>query len=991
MNRLGDAPTDLLFGLIALHNDIVAPAVIPGALQAQALEPGRTLADTLVAQGALSAVQRELIESLSGECLRRHDGDTRRTISTLIASPSARERLAQLGVPELTDSMTADLSPASTVAVNGETAAHHDLDRTLAPSPGAVELPRAQIAGYEILEVLGVGGMGIVYKARQPRLDRFVALKMIRGGASARAEDLARFEIEAKAVAAIEHSNFVRIFEIGEHEGLPYFSLEYLPGGSLAKKIDGKPQPFDEAARIVEVLARAMHVAHEHKVIHRDLKPTNILFAADGTLKIADFGLVKRLEDDSGHTSSGSILGTPSYMAPEQARGESHRVGPAADQYALGAILYELLTGRPPFQGTSVLDTLDMVRDREPVPPSQLQPKTPRDIDTICLKCLEKDISRRYPDALALAEDLRKFRSGETILARPVSDVERVSRWCRRNKMVASLIGAVAALLVTGSVGSAVAAVVYRAQSQALAAATTRAEDKRQEAERKEKVAVAAARAAIEQNTSLVEARLDMVDLLRYKLRFVTAIKPEERKELLDKASKGLEDAARAMTDLRRDVDWAPQDEGNNWRALAKAHQYQGAIHLSRNQVKEALARFHQAEEIITKLTVADPADLVMQVNLIKSKRQLGYLTMNQLGDTEGAQSYFKSAIELSKACLAKEPDSDAFKSELANSIGGLAKSEANLGHLEQARDLYRQEIEIRESYSAAHAAVFENRRELAGFYAERAAMYVRMGDNDEARRLYDKVASLRSQNAAEQPDSWPVQNDLALSFNNQASMRFPNGKDPAHARDFHREALEILRKRAKADPEDAANQKVLAETLYYEATCAMYAGDKAGAAAGFQACLTVCKELVKQTDPKGMQYNLMLALGRCGQHVEAAKIAHSLVATPPKDENLYIQAAMGYAVASAGTGDDKQAKKRYTFIQAAFGYAVAAAAAAADKQAREDYTTAAIDCLRNAMERGWNDVTTLKHDTDLEPIRNAPGFQALVQDLEKNVSGTVK
>ena len=760
---------------------------------------------------------------------------------------------------------------------------------------------------------------------------------MIRGGANARPEDLARFEIEAKAVAAIEHSNFIRIFDIGEHEGLPYFSLEYLPGGTLAQKIGGKPQPFDEAARIVETLARAIHVAHEHKVIHRDLKPTNILFAADGTPKIADFGLVKRLEDDSGHTSSGSILGTPSYMAPEQARGESGRVGPAADQYALGAILYELLTGRPPFQGASVLDTLDMVRSREPVPPSQLQPKTPRDLETICLKCLEKDIARRYPDALALAEDLRKFRAGETITARPVSDVERVRRWCLRNKMVAILIGVVAALILTGSVGSAIAAVVYR---------------------RKEKVAVAAARAANVQNRSAVKAQLEIIDLLRNKLRFVPAIQ-HEREELLDHASKRLEEAALAMTYLRRDVDWAPQDEGENWRTLAKAHQTQGALYLSRNQVKEALAQFHQAEGIVTKLTVADPADHVMQVNLIKMKRLLGYVTMDQVGDTDGAQRYFNTAIELSKACLAKEPDSDAFKSELANSVGGLAKSEANLGHLDKARDLYRQEIEIRESFSAAAAGEFENRRELAAFIAERAAMYVRKGDNDEAMRLYDKVASLRSQNAAVQPESWPVQNDLALSYNNQASMRFPNGAHPALAREFHAKALEILRKRAKADPEDAANKKVLAETLYYDATCALYAGDKPGAAAGFQECLKLCRELVKQTDPKGMQLNLMLALGRCGEHVEAAKIAHALVATPPKDENLYIHAALGYAVASAAEG--------------------------ADKQAKEHYTSAALECLRNAKNRGWADVVTLKKDTDFEPIRNDPGFQVLVQEFEQS------
>ncbi len=339
------------------------------------------------------------------------------------------------------------------------------------------------IAGYQILEVLGIGGMGIVYKARHERLDRFVALKMIRAGLSARPEDLARFESEAKAVAAIEHSNIVKIFEIGEHDGLPYFSLEYLSGGSLATKIGGKPQPVDEAARIVEVLARAMDVAHQHKVIHRDLKPGNVLVAADGTVKITDFGLVKRLEGDSGQTRSGSILGTPSYMAPEQARGENQTVGPAADQYALGAILYELLTGRPPFQGTSALDTLDMVRTREPVPPSQLQPKTPRDLETICLKCLEKEVPRRYPDVLALAEDLRRFRAGETILARPVSDAERLWRWCLRNPRVASLSAAVALLLVIVTAGSATAAVTVSGQDQALGKAKKLAEEKQSEAE----------------------------------------------------------------------------------------------------------------------------------------------------------------------------------------------------------------------------------------------------------------------------------------------------------------------------------------------------------------------------------------------------------------------------------------------------------------------------------------------------------------------------
>ena len=220
---------------------------------------------------------------------------------------------------------------------------------------------------------------------------------------------------------------------------MPFCSLEYLAGGSLAKKIGGKPQPVDQAASIVETLAGAMATAHRGNIIHRDLKPANVLLAADGTLKITDFGLAKRLEGDSSQTRSGSILGTPSYMSPEQARGEIQSVGPAADQYALGAILYELLTGRPPFQGTSVLDTLDLVRKKEPVPPSQLQPKMPRDIETICLKCLEKEPTRRYKDVAALGEDLHRFRTGTPILARPVSTPERLARWCLRNKKIAAL------------------------------------------------------------------------------------------------------------------------------------------------------------------------------------------------------------------------------------------------------------------------------------------------------------------------------------------------------------------------------------------------------------------------------------------------------------------------------------------------------------------------------------------------------------------------
>ena len=260
---------------------------------------------------------------------------------------------------------------------------------------------------------------------------------------------------------------------------------------------------------------------------------------------------MKRLESDSGHTRSGSILGTPSYMAPEQARATARTSDPPPTMYALGAILYELLTGRPPFQGASVLDTLDMVRNKEPVPPSQLQSKMPRDLETICLKCLEKDVSRRYTDVLALAEDLRKFQAGETILARPVSEVERLTRWCYRNPWIAAFLFLL--LVVFG--GSVVAAIAFGKQNVALAAARTLADDKRQEAEAKEKKAVAAARAANNQNRELVDSQIEMLSLLQRQLRHVPVL-ADQREQLLDQASKRLEGAARAMAELRRDVNW---------------------------------------------------------------------------------------------------------------------------------------------------------------------------------------------------------------------------------------------------------------------------------------------------------------------------------------------------------------------------------------------------------------------------------------------------
>jgi serine/threonine protein kinase/predicted Zn-dependent protease len=345
------------------------------------------------------------------------------------------------------------------------------------PSPPALA---AQVPGYEILGELGRGGMGVVYRARQVGLGRIVALKMILAGGHAGQAAMARFQTEAQAIARLHHPNIVQVYEIGEHDGLPFFSLEFCDAGSLDKKLARNPLPPEQAVELAEVLAQAMYAAHQANVIHRDLKPGNVLLAypspqppprsgegekdrrqplgatstaAGSTLsasgrgvggeglrdaipKITDFGLAKKL-DETGHTHTGEVLGTPSYMAPEQAEGKRD-IGPSADLYALGAILYEMLTGRPPFQAATVFDTITQVVAADPVPPRQLNAQVPRDLETVCLKCLRKEPRQRYADCRELAGDLRRWLDGEPIHARPIGVIERSFKWARRKPFQAA-------------------------------------------------------------------------------------------------------------------------------------------------------------------------------------------------------------------------------------------------------------------------------------------------------------------------------------------------------------------------------------------------------------------------------------------------------------------------------------------------------------------------------------------------------------------------
>jgi tetratricopeptide (TPR) repeat protein len=338
------------------------------------------------------------------------------------------------------------LFDASRTLVIASKQAPPDADAPPVPPPASSAPADApSVPGYELIAELGRGGMGVVYQARQCSLKRLVALKVILAGSHADETTRTRFRTEAEAVARLQHPNIVQVYEVGEHNGCPFLCLEYIAGGTLDQKLAGTAQPEREAAALVETLARAIQHSHERGILHRDLKPANVLLTGDGTPKVMDFGLAKFLDAD-GPTRSEALIGTPNYMSPEQAAGQVRRIGVPSDVYSLGAILYALLTGQAPFQGHTLLGTLEQVRTQDPVPPRRLRQPVSRDLETICLRCLEKEPTRRYPTAAALADDLRRFLDDQPIHARPIPPWQRWARAVRRRPARAASLLAVIAL-----------------------------------------------------------------------------------------------------------------------------------------------------------------------------------------------------------------------------------------------------------------------------------------------------------------------------------------------------------------------------------------------------------------------------------------------------------------------------------------------------------------------------------------------------------------
>jgi tetratricopeptide (TPR) repeat protein len=673
--------------------------------------------------------------------------------------------------------------------------------------PGGMAGSR-DLPGYEVLGELGRGGMGVVYKARHLALNRLVALKMILAGVHAGPQQTARFRAEAEAVARLKHPNIVQVYEIGEHHGLPYLSLEFVDGGSLDRRLNGTPLPPRTAAELLEPLARAIHAAHTHGIVHRDLKPGNVLLEraesgpADlGIPKVADFGLAKDLGADV-QTATGNVVGTPSYMAPEQAEGRSRDIGPPADVHALGAILYETLTGRPPFKGATLVDTLEQVRTQEPVPPSRLQPKVPRDLETICLKCLRKEPARRYASAAALADDLRRFLDDRPILARPVGRVERLRRWCRRNPVVAGLSAALLVAVLGGLCGM---AFLWRQAEGEREQAQTRAAEARAEADHADKFAALLAKMFRASDPLGLDA-IPTVRPPKSEVRWAQAIldrgaesittelngDPERQARLLDTIGSvycTLGVTTKAQPLLERALELRRQSLSADHPDLAASLHNLGWLNHQKGDYTKAEDLYRQALEIRRRHAAGDP------VALSTTLFCLGWL-LTDLEDYAAAESMFAETIALrvgargegdrdvavarvglaavyiaegkfaeavapyaqAKAALKREADPafvesvDLFQSammsrELSSSVGG----RLGLGGVEQAQRSFEKSLEL------ARRALGDRHPYVGLVHHELAVTLQRQGKDEEAERNYRACLRILREYGLEHPKATVV------------------------------------------------------------------------------------------------------------------------------------------------------------------------------------------------------------------------------------------
>jgi tetratricopeptide (TPR) repeat protein/tRNA A-37 threonylcarbamoyl transferase component Bud32 len=826
----------------------------------------------------------------------------------------------------------------------------------------APESPQS-VAGYDILSTLGRGAMGVVYKARQRGLNRLVALKMILSGDHAAAHELARFQGEAEAVARLHHPNIVQIYEVGEEQGRPYFSLEFVDGIALDKKANGTPLPPREAAVLVEKLAVAMEYAHQNGIIHRDLKPANVLLTQDGTPKVGDFGLAKRIDEDAGQTRTGTVLGTPSYMAPEQAEGRLKDVGPLSDQYSLGAILYELLTGRPPFKGATILDTLNQLRTMEPVPPVQFQPGVPRDLETIALKCLQKDPARRYASSEALAADLRRFLAGEPILARPVGVGERLWRWCKRNPRVAGLSAAVVGLVLFTVVSMAVFTVVFKEQKDRADTKAKEAIDQKGIAEQKQVEADTNAAEAIKQTGIAKQNEQRAKNTAKIAVTQMVGLGGNLHDQLQSRRLS--QSSAPELRQLREQVMALLRQSlvivGKAIGAAGTTTYGQEAVAVDLGdllarlgQDQEAAKLYREAYESMKRHAEAEPDNDQTRANYGAIVMRLGDAAQNADGDLRGAVARYTEARDLHRDILdhprggqRKPVDS---RIAIAHNDVRLGRAYLALGQPAEARKCFEEAVACRQAWIDEEPSALEARSWMTEAREWLGIACSHLGDEKGMREHLGAALHVNEGLVVIYPKELGYKGDLSEMQGAWGDALLLLGR-PDEAEKSYEGSLKNLRLLLAANPDDMSREPLVALAYERLGAAAAAQGRADDARKHYREALQVREEL-HRLEPMNLPWHAAyaVALARAGKPADAAAEAAKVRPRAAKNTDLLMQVARSYA-----------------------------AGAAADTPQKADYVKGALAALGAVTEMDYQDVNTLRTDADFAAIRAEPGFRAIV------------
>jgi tetratricopeptide (TPR) repeat protein len=814
---------------------------------------------------------------------------------------------------------------------------------------GAHEILPTRVGRFQILRELGRGSFGIVFQAYDPRLGRAVALKVPRPEISLSPALRARFRQEARAAATLDHPNLVPVYEAGEEEGECYIASAYCPGVNLAAWLRQRTErvPYRTAARIVAALARAVEHAHRRGVLHRDLKPANVMLetcergsSTDDDLgfvpRVTDFGLAKLLDEPAGAeglcapTQSGIIMGTANYMAPEQAEGDVKTLGPKADVYALGVILYELLTGKTPFEADTPLSTLLLVRQCEPLAPARLRPSLPRDLDTICLKCLSKEPKRRYESAAALEEDLRRYLAGEPILARRTGPLMRLALWCRRNRSLASTLAGALAVIVVVTLVSFIRVMRER----------DRAELRRREAvanlgKAREAVDRMLTRVSEEKLRDIPQVEPVQLALLEDALEFYRgfARQAPDDPQVLFEAAQAYERVGNAYLSLtRRDAAERCYREAFALRSrlaaeypalaiyrrdLAASYFDLGNLDHALRRDKEAAAAIEEAVRLLERLVASDPHEPLYRVRL-GAAHEIHGLVMFAMGQKEKAEADTRAAINVFDELAARFPDSADYRNRAAVSRSNLAGLLAERGRFDEAIEVLARNLALFEKLTAQEPASSYNRSKVALTHANLADLQKRSGRKEEAEQSLRRAIDMRAGLSEDFPNTPYWFDTLASGLSRLASLVGDRG-DLAEARRLQEQAITARRAGLALAPQNADYQKL---------TRAAYAA-------------------------------LIETLIRLGEHAGASKaIAEFLAVGAASDSDRFQAASFLARCVPLATAEARLTNSQRDELVAA-------------------YSERAIELLRASAKK--EQLEALKNDPRFEPLRSRPDFQALL------------